>query len=91
MNRSQLSQAISERTDLAHGQVEQVLDAFEQVLIDAVANKDEVKLPGLLTLDVTERSARTGRNPQTGESMEIPAASVPRLRAGAKLKRAAQG
>jgi DNA-binding protein HU-beta len=56
-----------------------------------VSSKEEVKITGLFTLDTTERGARQGRNPQTGESIDIAAATVARLRPGARLKKAASG
>jgi len=59
--------------------------------VEAVGKKEEVKVTGLFTLETTERSARQGRNPQTGETIDIAAGTVARLRPGARLKKAASG
>lgn len=91
MNRTDLISTIAERTDASKQTVDEVIACLEETLLDSARRGDRVALPGLLTLDVTERAARTGRNPQDGSTMTIPAARVPRIRAGAKLKKAANG
>ena len=68
------------------GTVSEVLAAFEGVVIEAVAGGDKVQLPGFLTFDRTERKARTGHNPGTGAAIQIPAATVPRVKAGKSFK-----
>ena len=91
MNRTDLITDIAERTEASKETIDQVITGLEAALLDSARRGDRVTLPGLLTLDVTDRAARTGRNPQDGSTIEIPAARVPRIRPGAKLKKAANG
>jgi DNA-binding protein HU-beta len=66
-----------------------VIDGLREELVEAITRGDKVALPGLLTVERTQRSARTGRNPQTGESIEIAAANTVKVTAGSNLKKAA--
>jgi DNA-binding protein HU-beta len=91
MNRNELVDAVAQRSGESKATVDTILSAFDATLVDAVSSKEEVKITGLFTLDTTERGARQGRNPQTGESIDIAAATVARLRPGARLKKAASG
>lgn len=91
MNRTDLIADIAERTDAGQETVGRVLSSLEEALLESARRGDRVTLPGLFTLDVTDRPARTGRNPQDGSTINIPAARVPRIRAGAKLRKAANG
>jgi DNA-binding protein HU-beta len=91
MNRNELVDAVAQRSGESKATVDTVLSAFDATLLEAVSSKEEVKITGLFTLDTTERGARQGRNPQTGESIDIAAATVARLRPGARLKKAASG
>lgn len=91
MNRNELVDAVAQRSGQSKSTVDAVLSAFDATLVDAVSSKQEVKVTGLFTLDTTERDARQGRNPQTGESIDIAAGTVARLRPGARLKKAASG
>ncbi len=86
MNKSELVNAIAKRTGQPATAVGEMLSAFEGVVTDAVASGDKVQLAGFLTFDKTERAARTGRNPATGEAIQIPAAKVPRVKVGKTLK-----
>ena len=88
MNRTELVAAVADRTDLTHAVVEQVLDALDAELLHQAGSTAEVSWSGLFTMDVVERAARTGRNPQTGAELAIPASLQVRLRPGARLKRA---
>ncbi|SDR91398.1 HU family DNA-binding protein [Microlunatus soli] len=90
MNRTELNNAIAAETGVDRDTVSAVLDALDAQLVAAAAAGGEVRWPGLLTLDVTERPSRTGRNPRTGEQMEIPAGKSVRLRPGTRLKSAAR-
>jgi Bacterial nucleoid DNA-binding protein len=63
-----------------------MLSAFEACVTKAVASGEKVQLPGFLTFDRAERAARTGRNPATGAEIRIPAATVPRVKAGKTFK-----
>lgn len=88
MNRSELISAVSQRTGLAPTDVDQVLGGVQSVVTEALVNGDKVTLTGFLTLEIVHRNARSGRNPQTGETMTIPARSAVKLSAGQALKRA---
>ncbi|NAZ85791.1 HU family DNA-binding protein [Kineococcus indalonis] len=91
MNRSELITAVAERSGVSQSDADSVLAAFGDVLLEAVAKGDAVKLPGLMTVERVERAARTGRNPRTGETLEIAASFGAKLTAGSKLKAAAAG
>ncbi|WP_432482257.1 HU family DNA-binding protein [Kineococcus esterisolvens] len=91
MNRSELISAVAERSGVSAADADAVLGAFGDVLLEAVAKGDAVKLPGLMTVERVERAARTGRNPRTGETLEIAASFGAKLTAGSKLKAAAAG
>ncbi len=86
MNKSELVNAIAQRTEQSATSVGEMLGALEAVVTEAVAKGDKVQLPGFLTFDRAERAARTGRNPATGAEMQIPAARVPRVKPGKTFK-----
>jgi DNA-binding protein HU-beta len=89
MNKAELVSAISKRADVPASTVDSVIDGLREELVEAITRGDKVALPGLLTVERTQRSARTGRNPQTGESIEIAAANTVKVTAGSSLKKAA--
>ncbi|GAB7191346.1 HU family DNA-binding protein [Kineococcus sp. NUM-3379] len=89
MNRTELVTALATRSGVPQEQADAVLTALDDVLVEAVRTGDTVRLPGLLTLERVERAARTGRNPRTGEELQIPASRGARLTAGSRLKQAA--
>lgn len=91
MNRTELVAAIAERAGLSKEDTNRALTALNDTLMDAAAKGDKVQIPGLLTQEVVDRAARSGRNPRTGETMEIAAKKAVRLTPGAALKRAANG
>lgn len=88
MNKSQLIKNIAASANLTQAQATAALQAFETSIIDELANGGEVALTGFGNFKVTERAARTGRNPKTGESLEIAASKVPSFKAGKALKEA---
>lgn len=88
MNRSELDLAVAESADVDRATVSAVLDHLDRVLVSAARGGDAVTWSGLLTLDVVTRAARSGRNPQTGEALDIPESQQVRLRPGTRLKRA---
>ncbi|RZG77752.1 HU family DNA-binding protein [Acinetobacter sp. WCHAc060025] len=88
MNKSELIKQIAERADLTQAQATTALQAFETTVIDELANGREVALIGFGTFKVTDRAARTGRNPQTGAEIQIAASKVPTFKAGKALKEA---
>lgn len=91
MNKTELVETIAQRTDLPKSSVTAVLDTFEDIAGDVVAKgKEALTIPGFLKFEQTQRSARTGRNPQTGETIQVPASNAAKVTAGAKLKNRAK-
>jgi DNA-binding protein HU-beta len=92
MNRTELVDAIAERSGVAKGDVDATLKGFFDVVANVVASGDDkISIPGWISFEQTERSARTGRNPQTGEELQIPASKAIKISAGSKLKAIAAG
>src|SRR5918993_172066 len=89
MNKAELVTAIAKRADVPTSTVSSVLDGLQDELVDAITRGEKVAVSGLLTVERSQRSARTGRNPQTGESIDIPAANTVKVTAGSNLKKAA--
>ena len=89
VNKSELVSAIAKRADVPASTVNSVVDALQEELVEAITRGEKVAVTGLLTVERTQRSARTGRNPQTGESIDIPAANTVKVTAGSNLKKAA--
>lgn len=86
MNKSQLVDAIAERADINKSTAAQALDAITAQITLQLAAGEEVALIGFGTFKVSDRAARTGRNPQTGETIQISAAKVPKFAPGKALK-----
>ena len=86
MNKSELVDAIAENTDLSKKDVASVIDAMQDVVSDALVNCDKVALTGFGTFQTSERKARTGINPATGEKIQIAACTVPKFVCGKALK-----
>lgn len=86
MNKSELVSAIAEKAGLTKVQAAAALEATVGTVTTALSNGDQVAIIGFGTFKVGERAARTGRNPQTGAEMKIPAAKVPKFSAGKSLK-----
>ena len=86
MNKTELVNAIAQKTGQSASSVGEVLAAFEGVVTAAVAGGEKVQLPGFLTFDSAERAARTGRNPATGEAIQIPAKTVVKFAIAKQLK-----
>jgi DNA-binding protein HU-beta len=89
MNKAELVSAIAKRADVPASTVDSVIDGLREELVEAITRGEKVAVPGLLTVERSQRSARTGRNPQTGESIEIAAAHTVKVTAGSNLKKAA--
>jgi DNA-binding protein HU-beta len=89
MNKAELVSAIAKRADVPGTTVDAVIDGLREELVEAITRGDKVAVPGLLTVERSQRSARTGRNPQTGESIEIAASNTVKVTAGSVLKKAA--
>lgn len=86
MNKSQLIDKIAADADISKAAAGRVLDAIIGSVTESLKAGDDVALVGFGTFSVRERAARTGRNPQTGKEIDIPAAKVPGFRAGKSLK-----
>lgn len=86
VNKSELIDAIAASADIPKAAAGRALDAVVESVTDALKNGDQVALVGFGTFAVKERAARTGRNPRTGEALEIAAAKVPSFKAGKALK-----
>ena len=86
MNKSELIDAIAASADLPKAAAGRALDAMIEAVGGALKEGDQVALVGFGTFSVRERSARSGRNPQTGATIQIAAAKVPSFKAGKALK-----
>ncbi len=85
MNKAQLIDAMAEKAGLTKADAKKALDAFVDATTDALKAGDRVALIGFGSYSVSERSARTGRNPQTGKEITIAAKKVVKFKAGAEL------
>jgi len=86
MNKSELVDAVAESADLPKSTAAKAVDAFVDTVTDALKKGDQVTVVGFGTFQVRHRDARTGRNPQTGDKIRIPASNVPGFKAGKALK-----
>ena len=86
MNKTELVAAMAEQTNLSKKDAEAALKAFIDVVSEELKKGEKVQLVGFGTFEVYERAAREGRNPQTGETMEIKASKTPKFKAGKALK-----
>jgi DNA-binding protein HU-beta len=86
MNKTELVAAMAEQTQLSKKDTEEALKAFIDVVAAELKKGGKVQLVGFGTFEVSERAAREGRNPQTGESMKIKASKTPKFKAGKALK-----
>jgi DNA-binding protein HU-beta len=86
MNKSELIDAIAESADLPKASATRAVESFVSVLADALKGGDQVAIVGFGTFLVRKREARTGRNPRTGETIQIAASNVPSFKAGKALK-----
>ena len=88
INKTELARAVAEDTGLTNGQAKEAIEATLERIENALMTGDEVALSGFGKFAISERSARQGRNPQTGETIQIQATKVPRFQASAPLKAA---
>lgn len=86
MNKAELVAAIAEKAELSKKDSEKALKAFVDVVTEELVKGEKVQLVGFGTFEVSERPAREGRNPQTGETMNIAASKAPKFKAGKALK-----
>lgn len=86
MNKTELVVAMAEQAEMTKKDAEKALTAFTEVVAKELKNGGKVQLVGFGTFEVSERAAREGRNPQTGETMKIDASKAPKFKAGKALK-----
>ena len=86
MNKSELIEAMAEAADIPKAAAGRALDGMVDAVTEALKDGDQVSLIGFGTFSVKERAARTGRNPQTGATIEIAASKIPGFKAGKALK-----
>lgn len=86
MNKSELTDAIADEADISRASAARALDAALNAIQESLQNGEPVALVGFGTFSVRERAARTGRNPRTGEEIEIAAAKLPAFKPGKALK-----
>ncbi len=86
MNKTELVAAVAEQAGLSKKDAEAAVKAFTDVVAAELKKGEKVQLVGFGTFEVSERAARDGRNPRTGESMPIAASKAPKFKAGKALK-----
>ena len=86
MNKAELIEAVASSADLSKVAASRAVDAVVDSIVDSLRNGDQVSIAGFGTFSVKQRSARSGRNPRTGETIEIKASNVPGFKAGKALK-----
>jgi len=91
MKKDELVQAVADAADLTKADADRALSAVVDAVTGAVASGQKVQIPGLGTFEPRERSAREGRNPQTGETLQIAATTVPGFKAATAFKQATAG
>ncbi len=86
MNKTELVAKIAENADLTKIEAARALKSFEETITETLKNGDKISIIGFGSFETTNRAARTGRNPQTCKEIQIPAATVPKFKAGKTLK-----
>ena len=86
MNKTELIDSMAAKTGLTKKNAEAALNAFVETVSEELTKGEKVSLVGFGTFEVSERAERTGRNPQTGETMKIAASKAPKFKAGKALK-----
>ena len=86
MNKQELTAKVAEKAQISKKQAAEVIDAFTASVTEAVADGDKVQLIGFGTFELSERAARTGRNPQTGKEIKIAASKSMKFKAGKAVK-----
>lgn len=88
MNKTELVNAVAAQAELTQADAKKAVDALIETIANTLAKEEKIQLVGFGTFEVRERAARTGRNPQTGEEIQIAASKVPAFKAGKELKEA---
>jgi DNA-binding protein HU-beta len=89
MNKAELVSQMAKEAGITKGQAERALNSMQNSVVDAIRKGEKVTLVGFGTFSSVQRKARTGRNPQTGSEIRIPAKRVPKFAAGISLREAA--
>ncbi|GAB1779159.1 MULTISPECIES: HU family DNA-binding protein [Priestia] len=88
MNKTELVDAVATQAELSKQDAKKAVEALFETISNTLANEEKIQLVGFGTFEVRERAERTGRNPQTGKQITIPASKVPAFKAGKELKEA---
>jgi DNA-binding protein HU-beta len=91
MNKEELVQEVAKKTKLSQKQTEEVLSSLVETITKTVSKGKKITLVGFGTFEPRKRAARTGRNPQTGKELKIPAKTIPAFSAGKRFKEAVAG
>ena len=86
MNKTELIAAVAEKAEISKKDAEKAVKAFTDVVSEELVNGGKIQLVGFGTFEVSERPAREGRNPSTGETMTIAATKTPKFKVGKALK-----
>ena len=86
MNKKQLIEAVADGADVSRATAGRAVEAVLEIVAGRLADGESVTIPGFGTFQVRERGARTGRNPRTGETIDIAASRVPAFKAGKALR-----
>ncbi|GAA3537889.1 MULTISPECIES: HU family DNA-binding protein [Aeromicrobium] len=90
LSRNDLVAELAAKTGSTKKDVDEFVTAFAELVIDSVAKGEKISIPGVLSVERVARAARTGRNPATGETIDIPAGFGVKVSAGSRLKAAAK-
>ncbi|MEB2268097.1 HU family DNA-binding protein [Priestia megaterium] len=88
MNKTELVDAVATKSELTKQDSKKAVDALLETISNTLAKEEKLQLVGFGTFEIRERAERTGRNPQTGEEMTIPASKAPAFKPGKELKEA---
>ncbi|WP_176585913.1 HU family DNA-binding protein [Priestia megaterium] len=88
MNKTELVDAVATQAELSKQDAKKAVEALFETISNTLAKEEKIQLIGFGTFEVRERAARTGRDPQTGEEITIPASKVPVFKPGKELKAA---
>ncbi len=86
MTKTELITEVAKKAMLSEKEAKNAVNAFTEVVEEALADNQKVQLVGFGTFDISKRAARTGKNPRTGETIMIPEMNMPRFKAGKALK-----
>ncbi|MFJ7929080.1 HU family DNA-binding protein [Peribacillus sp. NPDC096448] len=88
MNKTDLVNTVATQAELTKGDAKKAVDALFEAIFNTLAKEEKIQVVGFGTFEVRDRAARTGRNPQTGEEIQIAASKVPAFKPGKELKEA---